>query len=123
MMLSLLSGALPEVTQDTMKTKIHPAPVLAGNYDLRPLDEAQVQGASTAQVGLVRIGAGTRSPAQGLRVSARHEIAYIVAGKVRVDTEQGTALAGAGDVIVSSPTEPHATTAVEDATLFYVLVD
>lgn len=106
-----------------MKTKIHPAPVLAGTYDLRPLDAAHLHGAQTAQVGLVRIGAGTRSPAQGLRSGARHEIAFVVTGQVRIDTDEGSAFAGTGDVIVSSPTEPHATTAVVDTTLFYVLVD
>ncbi len=38
-----------------MTTKIHPAPALGGNYDLRRLDSAQLGGAE-AHVGLVRLG-------------------------------------------------------------------
>lgn len=106
-----------------MHTKIHPAPVMTGDYDLKPLERAALDGATTAQVGMVRIGAGTRSPAQGLRASARHEIAFIVEGEVRIDTQAGARTAKSRDVIVSSPTEPHATTAVTDTTIFYVLID
>jgi hypothetical protein len=104
-------------------TKIHPAPALGGNYDLRQLDTARLGGAETARVGLVRIGAGIRSPSEGLRTSARHEIAFIVQGTVRVDTAAGSRVANAYDVIVSSPAEEHATTALTDATIFYVLID
>lgn len=106
-----------------MTTKIHPAPVLGGNYDLRRLESTELGGAETAHVGLVRIGAGIRSPAEGLRTSARHEIAYIVEGTVGVDTASGSRMANAHDVIISSPAEKHATTALTDATIFFVLID
>jgi hypothetical protein len=106
-----------------MTTKIHPAPALGGNYDLRRLESTQLGGADTAHVGLVRIGAGIRSPAKGFRTSARHEIAFIVEGTVRVDTASGSRMANAHDVIVSSPAEQHATTALTDATIFFVLID
>jgi quercetin dioxygenase-like cupin family protein len=107
----------------TMKTKIHPARVLSGNYDLRPLQTVHLDGAQAAQTGTVRIGEGTRSPPEGLRTSARHEIAYVIAGRARIDTAEGSTIVGAGDVVVSSPTEPHATTALEDTTVFYILID
>lgn len=106
-----------------MQTKIHPMPSLRGEYDLHPLEVLDLQGAQSAKVGLVRIAAGTRSPPSGLRASARHEIAYIIAGKARVDTAQGSKTVSTGDVIVSSPAELHATTALSDITIFYVLVD
>jgi len=106
-----------------MTTKIHPAPALGGNYDLRRLESTQLGGAETAHVGLVRIAAGIRSPAKGLRASARHEIAYIVQGTVRVDTAAGSRTVNAHDVIVSSPAEEHATTALTDTTIFFVLID
>jgi quercetin dioxygenase-like cupin family protein len=106
-----------------MTTKIHPAPALGGNYDLRRLDSAQLGGAETVHVGLVRIGVGTRSPVEGLRASARHEIAYIVEGTARVDTAAGTRTVNAHDVIVSSPAEEHSTTALTDTTIFFVLID
>ena len=98
-------------------------PSLGGEYDLRPLDALALQGAQNAKVGVVRIAAGTRSPSAGLRASARHEIAYIVTGSARVDTAEGSTTVNAGDVIVSSPAELHATTALSDTTIFYVLID
>jgi quercetin dioxygenase-like cupin family protein len=98
-------------------------PSLGGEYDLHPLDALALQGAQSAKVGVVRIAAGTRSPSAGLRASARHEIAYIVAGSARVDTPEGSATVSTGDVIVSSPAELHATTALTDTTIFYILID
>jgi quercetin dioxygenase-like cupin family protein len=106
-----------------MPIKIHPIPTLSGNYDLHRLERATLNGASSAQVGLVRIGAGTRSPSAGFGVSARHEIAFVVEGQIRVDTAERSQLANPHDIIVSSPTEMHATTALTDATLFFVLID
>lgn len=106
-----------------MHTKIHPAPILSGSYDLRSFETAQLGKADNAQVGIVRIGAGTRSPAEGLRASARHEIAFIVEGQVRVDTIDDSRIANRHDVIVSSPAELHATTALTDTIIFFVLVD
>jgi len=106
-----------------MNTRVHASPALGGNYDLRAIETLALDAASVARVGLVRIGQGVRSPAEGFRASARHEIAYLVSGRVRVDTADGTRIVEAGSVVVSSPTERHATTALEDATLFYVLID
>jgi len=98
-------------------------PPLSGAYDLHPLESAVLDAASSVDIGVVRIGAGTRSPADGLRVSARHEIAFLVDGRVRVDTSDGSRVLDAQSVIVSSPSELHATTALTDATIFYVLID
>jgi len=106
-----------------MKTRIYPAPSLGGRYDLRPMETVALHGAQSAQIGMVRIGAGTRSPAEGLRAGAQHEIAYLVSGRVQVDTAEGSRIVEAGSVIVSSPTEAHATTALSDATIVYVVID
>ncbi|HEY0942598.1 MAG TPA: hypothetical protein VGE08_21100 [Steroidobacter sp.] len=106
-----------------MLTRIHPTPDLSGHYDLHPFQSIALAGANAADVGMVRIGAGTRSPAEGMRASAQHEIAYIVSGKARVDTAEGSSIVSAGDVLISSPTELHATTALVDTIVFYVLID
>ena len=105
-----------------MRTKIHPTPPLSGGYDLRLLENIDIEGVTRGAVGVVRIGAGTRSPSEGLRFNAEHEIAYLVQGQVKVDTEEGSRIVNAGDVIVASPAERHATTALEDATIVYVLL-
>jgi quercetin dioxygenase-like cupin family protein len=104
-------------------TKIHAPPALSGTYDLRRMETAQLGTAQTAQIGMVRIGAGTRSPPDGFRTSAQHEVAYIVEGRVRVDTSDESRVVDAGSVVVSSPAELHATTALVDTTIFFVLID
>ncbi len=99
-------------------------PALAGDYDLKPLEALALDGARSAQTGVCRIGAGRRSPEAGFRTSGRHEIAMLLKGRVRVDLPDGTQrIVVAPSVIVSSPAEDHATTALEDADIFYVLVD
>jgi quercetin dioxygenase-like cupin family protein len=106
-----------------MKTKIHPKPALSGPYDLRLLEAAAIEGASLAQIGLVRIAAGTRSPTAGYRASARHEIAFVAEGRLQVDTPDESMTVDAGTVLVSSPAEMHATTALTDSTIFFALID
>lgn len=97
---------------------------MSGRYDLRPLETIDLTGARDAQIGLVRFAAGHRSPPEGFRSGAAHEIATLVEGRVRVDTPDGESrIVNARDVIVSSPAEPHATTALEDTVIFYVVVD
>jgi quercetin dioxygenase-like cupin family protein len=88
---------------------------IAESIDLVPVTKAQV--------GLCRIGEGARSPPEGFRTSAAHEIAYVVRGRIRVHTESGVYDAAAGDVLTTSPAEPHSTTALEDCELFFVLLD
>jgi quercetin dioxygenase-like cupin family protein len=107
-----------------MRTKIHPTPPLSGGYDLKPLENLDLRGVTQGAVGIVRIGAGTRSPTEGFRASADHELAYMVCGQVRVDTPDGSSrIVSAGDVIVSSPAELHSTTALLDTTIVYVLLN
>ena len=106
-----------------MKTTIHPATPLKGSYDVQRLPAVALGGTNTALPGVVRIAAGIRSPAEGLRANARHEIAIVLEGEVRVDTADRSWIARKHDTIVSSPTEPHSTTALTDATLFFVLLD
>ena len=104
-------------------TRFHPVPPLAGAYELYPLDTLDVTGARQAQVGVVRFGAGHRSPPEGFRTSAAHELATLLEGRVRVDLPDGASrIVGPGEVIVSSPAEAHATTALEDTVILYVLV-
>lgn len=67
---------------NAMQTEIYPTPALSGQYDLHPFQSLTLAGANAADVGMVRIGAGTRSPA-----------------------------------------ELHATTALADTVVFYVLID
>ncbi|MDB5959833.1 MAG: hypothetical protein JWP59_1127 [Massilia sp.] len=104
-----------------MTMRIHAHADLAGDYDLRELDTVRLDGAHEIKTGIVRIAKGTRSPVAGLRAGADHEIAYVVSGKVRVETEAGVRFASCGDALVASPDIAHATTALEDTVIFFAL--
>lgn len=98
-------------------------PSLAGPYALSTTDAFHLKGVSHGLAGQVRIAAGTRSPEQGLRTSAAHEIGYVIRGRLRIETAVGTHEVAAGDMLVASPAEPHSTTAIEDSEIFFVLLD
>lgn len=107
-----------------MDTKIHPVPDLVGDYSLVSLGFPTFERATKGHVGVCRIAAGTRSPHSGFRTSAKHEIALLMKGRVRIDTAAGESReVDAPSVIIASPAELHATVALQDAEIFFVLVD
>lgn len=104
--------------------QIHRIPPLSGDYALSDVPRLSlVAPVGAAQVGLCRFGQGMRSPDQGLRASAAHELGYVVRGRLRIDTAQASYEVQAGDMLVTSPAEPHSTTALEDSEVFFVLLD
>jgi len=96
---------------------------LDGLYAISTTNVLDLKGISEGLAGRVRIAAGTRSPEQGMRTSAAHEIAYVICGRLRIETEVGHHEVAAGDMLVTSPAEPHSTTALQDSELFFVLLD
>lgn len=103
--------------------KVHRQAPLTVPYALVTLPPIASPGAAPVLAGLVRFAAGTRSPEVGMRTSAKHELGYVVSGRIRIDTERASFEACAGDMLSSSPTEPHGTTALEDTEIFFVLID
>lgn len=59
----------------------------------------------------------------GMRTSAAHEIGYVVAGKLCIETASARHIVQAGDMMLMSPAEPHSTTALEDSEVFFVLLE
>lgn len=96
---------------------------LAGPYALSTTDTFALNGVASGLAGQVRIAAGTRSPEQGMRTSAAHEIGYVICGKLCIETAVGAHEVAAGDMLVMSPAEPHSTSALEDSEIFFVLLD
>lgn len=105
------------------QTGVLKLPALTGPYALEYLHRLPLPAESEVVCGVVRIANGTRSPPEGMRRSARHELALVVKGRVRVETETLAFEAGVGELIYTSPAENHSTTALEDAELFFVLAD
>ena len=103
---------------------LHRFAPIADAYGLHMTPKMSGVDASEAVAGLCHWSQGTRSPEQGMRASAKHEIAYVVRGRLRVETPDGASFeAQAGDIITTSPARPHCCTAIEDSDVFFVLLD
>lgn len=102
---------------------VHRFPPLSGRYQVAAAPLVDVGGVRKVLTGLARIGAGVRSPPAGLRQGCASEIDYVVSGRLRVDTASGSYEIAAGDIVIEHPDEPHATTALEDSEIFFVLMD
>lgn len=93
------------------------------SYGLQTVPPQTIAAAAEMLVGCVWMAAGQRSPESGMRTSARHEIGYVVEGRVKIETLDQTLIAKAGDMLVMCPAEMHSTTALEDSQIFFVLLD
>lgn len=100
--------------------RFHP---LIGDYEVKIAPLLDVTGTTQVMTGVCRIAAGRRSPEQGFRQGCRHEVDYVIKGRLRVDTAERSWEVVAGDTLVASPDAPHATTALEDSEIFFVLMD
>lgn len=103
--------------------QVHRFAPLTGAYSLASVAPLALPQARQAVAGLVRFGAGMRSPQSGLACSAAHELGYVVRGRLRIDTAEASHEVQAGDVLVTSPAQAHSTTALEDSEIFFVLID
>ena len=83
--------------------------------DLVPVKEGE------ASFGLATISAGTRHPENELASHDQHEISYIIEGRLKLITEQGVMEVGPGQVVWLEANEKHASTAIEDGKVFWVL--
>jgi quercetin dioxygenase-like cupin family protein len=102
---------------------VHRFQPLCGPYHVVTAPMIVVNGVRNVLTGLVRFEAGIRSPATGLRQGCASEVDYVVSGRLRVDTASGSYEISAGDIVIEHPDEPHATTALEDSEIFFVLMD
>lgn len=101
----------------------HRFPARSGQYDVVSTPILEFDPISRAKAGLCSFGKGKRSPEAGMKISAATEIGYVVRGHLRIDTADASFEVRTGDVLTSSPTQPHSTTALEDSEIFFVLLD
>ena len=106
-----------------MTTRIRQVPRLEGRYALEILARLDSGSGGRVECGVVRFARGTRSPVEGLHRNSCHEFAFVLSGRVLVETADRTFEAGPGDCLIGTPSEAHATTGLEDADLLFVLVD
>jgi quercetin dioxygenase-like cupin family protein len=103
--------------------QVHKFPPLSGQYALVSTPILGFDPIARAMAGLCSFGKGRRSPEAGMKTSAATEIGFVVRGHLRIDTANSSFEVRAGDILTSSPTEPHSTTALEDSEIFFVLLD
>ena len=101
---------------------IHRPNTLVDAYALDFAPVYDLHDVQRVQTGICRIAKGTRSPPEGLKTSAENEIAYVLRGRIRVETATGVFEASAGDILTTCPAQAHGTTALEDCELFFVLL-
>lgn len=103
--------------------QVYRFPPLTGAYALASVPQLETAAVNRAQIGLCRFEKGMRSPQQGMRSSAAHELGYVVSGRLRIDTAGDSYEVRAGDLLATSPALEHSTTALEDSEIFFVLLD
>jgi mannose-6-phosphate isomerase-like protein (cupin superfamily) len=109
--------------ETSIRMDVHKLTLPDEKYALAVAPDLVLKSVRNARVGLCRWGAGTRSPDEGLRASAASEIAYVLKGKLRVETSSETFEVTQGQVAITNPAEPHCVTALADSEVFFVLLD
>jgi len=74
-----------------------------------------------ASFGMGAFGPDVRHPQTGLAHHDQHEISYIIEGRMILHMEDGDVNIEPGMVLWLEKGEPHATTALENGKVFYVL--
>lgn len=84
------------------------------------LELVPVEGGNVS-FGVASFSAGTRHPVSELDAHDQHEISYIIEGRMELITEQGKTALAPGQVVWLEANEQHASAAVEDGKVFWVL--
>lgn len=93
------------------------------SYALAVAPDLILSGVHSARVGLCRWSEGARSPDEGMRASAASEVAYVLKGRLRVETATEVFDIVPGQIAITNPAEPHCVTAMADSEVFFVLLD
>ncbi|WP_051273131.1 cupin domain-containing protein [Desulfotruncus alcoholivorax] len=74
---------------------------------LKLLVSNKEHGAMNCQAGMAVLSPGQRLPGAGYSQHDSEEISYILSGKVRVETDRGSEIAEAGDLVFMPGGQPH----------------
>ncbi|MBN7796633.1 cupin domain-containing protein [Parahaliea mediterranea] len=85
------------------------------------LEEVAPTGTRPIASGFAAFPRGARVPESGLSSHDQHEISYVIEGRLEVTLEQQTRTLVAGDAACIAANELHASRALEDSKVFWVL--
>lgn len=94
-----------------------------GELAIEGLGELASRGKAKMKWGMASFPPGLRHPAEGMSRHAGTEVSLILEGAFSVETAGGVQTAEAGTVSVIPPGEGHATTALVNSRVFYILFE
>jgi len=94
---------------------------VGSDFMLERLLELGPKRKAALEVGTVEFAAGYRHPQDGMSVHSQDEISLILSGRLVVEHPSGNAELGAGDVVFIPAGEPHASRALEQSRVYFVL--
>lgn len=106
-----------------MTTQSYPTPAPTGAYEITMFADTKIGAIAALKVGIVHFPKGKRSPLEGRRISAHVEVAYVISGQLRVETDSGVFVLSAGDSLLGNPSEAHSTLALADSAVFFMGLD
>lgn len=92
-----------------------------GELDVRTLVSLVGKDAAVLQVGIATFPPGIRSPAEGLTAHEHTEVSVILEGEFQVELADGPRSVRKDDLVVIPAGEGHASTALTNARVFYIL--
>ncbi len=106
-----------------MTTQTFPSPMATGAYEITMFADTKIEAVTELKLGVVHFPKGKRSPPEGRRISAHVEMAYVISGQLRVETDSGAFVLSAGDSLLGNPSEAHSTLALADSSVFFIGLD
>lgn len=91
------------------------------DFSVTSLLDLMPEGTGRLQIGTATFPKDKRHPETGLAPHAQREISLILEGAFDLETSEGIRRVEAGDLIILDPGEAHASVALTDSKVFYVL--
>jgi quercetin dioxygenase-like cupin family protein len=101
--------------------RIEPIEWQTGMVDIRALASFEAAGETVIQAGIASFPKGVRHPATGLSAHKGTEVSLIIDGSFEVETADGISRVDGNNLVVIPAGEGHATTALADSRVFYIL--
>jgi mannose-6-phosphate isomerase-like protein (cupin superfamily) len=96
-------------------------PASTGSVDIQSLLNLGPHDQAAIDVGIASFPASVRSPESGFSVHEQHEVSFVLEGEFILETPDESQTVKAGQLVHFGPGEQHASTAVCESRVYYVL--
>jgi len=94
-----------------------------GGFEVSSFLHLAARRSGAVEVGSAHFPKHMRHPAEGFSVHDQTEISLVLTGGFSLETPQARRQVHAGEVVVIPAGMPHASTALDDSSVYYVLFD